>query len=48
MKKTNSQSVKQIRFKDAIKMVHPYDREAFQDQFGYMKKIPENLIRDWM
>ena len=48
MKKTNSQSVKQIKFKDAIKMVPVWDREAFQEQFGNMKKIPEYLIRDWM
>jgi hypothetical protein len=48
MKKTNSQPVKQIKFKDAIQMVHPFDRDAFQEQFGNMKKIPEYMIREWM
>jgi hypothetical protein len=48
MKKANSQSVKQIKFKDAILMVHPFDRNAFQEEFGNMKKIPEYLLRDWM
>lgn len=49
MKKTNSHfTVKQIKFKDAIKMVPIFDREVFQNEFGHMKKIPENLLIDWL
>lgn len=48
MKKTYQKPVKKIKYNDAIKMINPMDREAFAQEFYGMKKIPENIIREWL